>query len=146
MSAKCARHLAVGATCCRHVGNLEEEFVVEENVNIKRPMSVGAVRADDDTFPTSNPPLPQEDAKHPDTLQQAALTFDPSPPMEKAKEYSIEAPDNQAELMCWHYCLGNLSFKKLQQLACHGEIPKRLVNVSAPRCAGCLFGAMTEVT
>jgi hypothetical protein len=48
--------------------------------------------------------------------------------------------------MRWHYCLGHLAFKKLQQLACHGEIPKRLVNVHAPtRCAGCLFGAMTKV-
>jgi hypothetical protein len=47
--------------------------------------------------------------------------------------------------MHWHYCLGHLAFKKLQQLARHGEIPKRLVNVRAPRCAGCLFGAMTKV-
>jgi hypothetical protein len=47
--------------------------------------------------------------------------------------------------MHWHYHLGHLAFKKLQQLAHHGEIPKRLVNVRAPRCAGCLFGAMTKV-
>jgi hypothetical protein len=47
--------------------------------------------------------------------------------------------------MRWHYCLGHLAFKKLQQLARHNEIPKRLVNVCAPRCAGCLFGTMTRV-
>jgi hypothetical protein len=49
-------------------------------------------------------------------------------------------------LMHWHYCLGHLAFKKLQELTRHGEIPKRLVNVCAPRCAGCLFGAMTKVS
>jgi hypothetical protein len=123
----------------------KEELVVEENVNFKRPTSVGAVSADDDTVSASNLPPPQEEAKHPGTLQQAALTFDPSPPLKEAKEYSIEAPDNQAELMHWHYCLGHLTFKKLQQLARHGEIYERLVNVHAPRCAGYLFGAMTKV-
>ncbi len=47
----------------------EEEFVVEENVNFKRPTSVGAINADDDTVPASNLPPPQEEAEHPDTLQ-----------------------------------------------------------------------------
>jgi hypothetical protein len=78
--------------------------VVEENVNFKRPTSVEAMSADDNTVPASNLPPLQEEAKHPDTLQQAALTFDPSPLLKEAKEYSIEAPDNQAELMRWHYC------------------------------------------
>jgi hypothetical protein len=77
----------------------KEEFVVEENVNFKRLTSVEAVSADDDTVPASNLPPPQEEAKHPDTLQRAALTFDLSPPHEEAKEYSIDAPGIQAELM-----------------------------------------------
>jgi hypothetical protein len=47
--------------------------------------------------------------------------------------------------MHWHHCLGHLAFKKLQQLARHNEIPKRLVNVRAPRRAGCLFGTITKV-
>jgi hypothetical protein len=102
----------------------EKEFVAEENVNFKRPRNVGAMSADDDTVPASNLPLPQEEDEHPGILQQAALTFDPSPPLEETKEYSIEAPDDQAELMCWHYHLGHLAFKKLLQLARHGEIPK----------------------
>jgi hypothetical protein len=45
----------------------------------------------------------------------------------------------------WHYCLGHLAFKKLQQLARHGKIPKRLANVQAPRCPSCLLSAMTKV-
>jgi hypothetical protein len=48
---------------------LEEEFVTEENVNFKKPASVGAMSADDHTVPASNLPLPQEEAEHPDTLQ-----------------------------------------------------------------------------
>jgi hypothetical protein len=47
----------------------EEEFVAEENVNFKRLRNVGAVSADDDTVPASNLPLPQEEDKHPGTLQ-----------------------------------------------------------------------------
>jgi hypothetical protein len=82
--------------------------VVEEKVNFKRPMSVGDVSADDDTVPASNLPPPQEEAEHPGTLQQAALTFNPSPPLEEAIEYSIEAPDNQAELMHWNFVLDTL--------------------------------------
>ncbi len=42
----------------------EEQFVLEENVNFKRPTSVGAVSADDETVPASNLPPTQEEAKH----------------------------------------------------------------------------------
>ncbi len=47
--------------------------------------------------------------------------------------------------MQWHYPLGHLSFPKLKALAELGEIPKRLANVKPPKCAGCIFGAMTKV-
>jgi hypothetical protein len=63
----------------------EEEFVAEENMNFKKPMSVGAVSADDDKVPASNLPPPQKKAEHPDTLRQGALTFNPSPPLEEVK-------------------------------------------------------------
>jgi hypothetical protein len=77
----------------------KEEFVAEENMNYKKPTSKGAMSADDDTVPASNLPPHPEEAKHPDTLRQAALTFDPSPPLKEVKEYSIKALENQAELM-----------------------------------------------
>ena len=57
----------------------------------------------------------------------------------------LAASDNQAELMRWHYCLGHLPFSKLKQLAINGEIPKKLAKVASPKCAGCLFGAMTKI-
>jgi hypothetical protein len=47
--------------------------------------------------------------------------------------------------MRWHYRLGHAPFSKLRQLALNGEIPKRLAKVRPPRCAGCLFGAMTKI-
>jgi hypothetical protein len=47
--------------------------------------------------------------------------------------------------MRWHYRLGHLSFQKLKQLALNGEIPKKLLKLKPPKCAGCLFGAMTKL-
>ncbi len=73
------------------------------------------------------------------------LTFNPSSPLAKEDKYSLSAPDNQAELMRWHYCLGHKPFLRLKVLALNGEILMRLTHVCPPRCAGCLFGAMTKV-
>jgi hypothetical protein len=84
----------------------KEEFMVEENVNYKISTSEGAVSADANTVPISILPPSPEEAEHPDTLQQAALTFNPSPPLKEAEEYSIKAPDNQAELMHWQFPQG----------------------------------------
>jgi hypothetical protein len=47
--------------------------------------------------------------------------------------------------MQWHYRLSHLTFPKLKQLALNGEIPKKLAKVLPPKCAGCLFGAMTNL-
>ncbi len=47
--------------------------------------------------------------------------------------------------MRWHYPLGHLPFSRLKQLAINGKIPKKLAKVVPPRCAGCLFGAMTKI-
>ncbi len=47
--------------------------------------------------------------------------------------------------MRWHYRLGHLSFQKLKQLALNGKIPKKLLKLKPPKCAGCLFGVMTKL-
>jgi hypothetical protein len=47
--------------------------------------------------------------------------------------------------MKWNYCLGHLTFPKLKQLALNGKIRKKLAKVLPPKCAGCLFGAMTKL-
>ncbi len=46
--------------------------------------------------------------------------------------------------MRWYYRLDHLTFPKLKQLALNGEIPKKLAKVTPPKCAGCIFGAMTK--
>jgi hypothetical protein len=87
-----------------------EEFVAEENINYKKTTTgnEGVVRADDDTVIAGN--LPPPDEAHPDAIHCQALTFDPSPPLAKEDEYSLSAPDDQAELMRWHYRLGHKPF------------------------------------
>jgi hypothetical protein len=65
--------------------------------------------------------------------------------LEETDKYSVATPDDQAELMQWHYCLGHASFPKLKQLARNGKIPAKLANIRPPCCAGCLFGSMTKV-
>jgi hypothetical protein len=96
------------------------------------------VRDDDETIQMANSALNA-------AICQGPLTFDPSPPLAKDKDASLAAADNQAELMRWHYCLGHLHFPKLKQLAINGKIPKKLAKVTPPKCAGCLFGAMTKL-
>jgi hypothetical protein len=58
--------------------------------------------------------------------------FGPSPPLAKEDEYSLSAPNNQAELMRWHYHLGHEPFLRLKVLALNGEIPTRLTHVCPP--------------
>jgi hypothetical protein len=60
-------------------------------------------------------------------------------------DVQLSATNKQAKLMQWHYPLGHLTFPKLKQLALNGKIPKKLAKVLPPKCAGCLFGAMTKL-
>jgi hypothetical protein len=77
--------------------------------------------------------------------RRGPLTFDPSPPAAEEDDSTLAAADDQAELMRWHYRLGHASFKSLKEMATNREIPKRLAKVHPPKCAGCLFGAMTKL-
>jgi hypothetical protein len=109
-----------------------EEFVAKENLNYdksEKRASEGVILANNETVPTANLPPPPELAPHPDILHRNALTYDLSPVLNEDNKYSVSAPDNQAELMCWHYRLGHTLFTSLHQLACNGEIPTKLANV-----------------
>jgi hypothetical protein len=97
---------------------------------------------------TSNVTFPFEGAveEEPDTSTRlGALTFDPSPPLKEDKEFQLATAGDQAELMRWHYRLGHLSFAKLKMVAKNGEMPRCLAKVPAPKCVGCLFGAMMKL-
>ena len=122
-----------------------EEFVVEENVSYWKNVSESeGANAEDRTVKTANLPSPQQEEPLKVT-QQGPLTFDPSPPTKEVKVVQLSAINKQAKLMQWHYRLGHLTFPKLKQLALNGEIPKKLAKVLPPKCAGCLFGAMTKL-
>jgi hypothetical protein len=56
----------------------------------------------------------------------------------------LAAENPQAELLRWHYQLGCLSFARLHILALLGTIPQKLLTIKAPKCAGCMYGAMTQ--
>ncbi len=73
------------------------------------------------------------------------LRYDPSPPLTEEDKYCVAVPDDQEELMRWHYRLGHEPFTRLKSLAENGKIPKRLARIPPSRCAGCLYGAMTKV-
>ena len=52
--------------------------------------------------------------------------------------------DLQAQLLMWHHRLGHLSFQKIRLLCMMNLLPRKLLNVTPPMCAGCLEGAMTK--
>jgi hypothetical protein len=121
-------------------------LVAEENVNYWKDMSASeGANVDNRMAKTENlppPPLQEESSR---VTRRGPLTFDPSPPTEEAEEVQLSAANKQAKLMRWHYRLGHLTFPKLKQLALNGKIPKKLAKVLPPKCAGCLFGAMTKL-
>ena len=126
-----------------------EEFVAEENIHLRDFPDTAKVREDDETIKTSNrtdspaPPDAYKPSEH--ATRHGALTFDPSPPTAAEDDVPLAAADDQAELMRWHYRLGHVSFALLKKMAENGEIPKKLGKVTPPKCAGCLFGAMTKL-
>ena len=116
------------------------EFVAEENVNWGSATS--SPEGDKHKHsPSTAPPMHTPGPVH----CRNTLSYDPSPPLTEDDKYCVSAPNDQAELMRWHYRLGHESFARLKYLAINGEIPSRLARVRPPRCAGCLYGAMTKV-
>jgi hypothetical protein len=94
-----------------------QDFVAEENINYKKTTTgnEGVVQAYDDTVIAGNLPPPPDEA-HPDAVHRQALTLDPPPPLAEEDEYSLSAPNDQAELMPWHYRLGHKPFRDLRPL------------------------------
>ncbi len=129
--------------------HLHKEFTPKENVHaniLKKPItdSEGAT-SNDLTVQANNLSSEKRGKEEKQTTRMGPHTFDVNPKLEDNKHVYLATDNDQAELMCWHYRLGHLSFAKLKQLALNGEIPRRLAKVKPPACAGCLFGAMTKV-
>ncbi len=123
-----------------------EEFIVEENLNYNKEVSVDeGVSEDDETMKTLNLPPSPVDKNPSKVIRRGPHTFDSSPSQEEGEDTPLTTADDQTKLMRWHYHLGHLPFAKLKQLALNGEIPKKLAKAKPPRCTGCLFGAMTKI-
>jgi len=64
------------------------------------------------------------------------------PHADDAERLTVESP--QADLLRWHYRLGHLSFKLIKAMSEVGLLPKHLAKARIPKCAGCMFAAMTK--
>ena len=129
----------------------DSDFIAEENINLSvnegdntRNNNISS-HIDNPSGDGTDNVTTTEPTRLPTHRRAGALTFDPSPNLEEDEEFDLAAGDPQAELMRWHYRLGHLPFAALKQLAQLGEIPRRLAKVTPPKCAGCIFGAMTKV-
>jgi hypothetical protein len=56
----------------------------------------------------------------------------------------LAAASPQEDILRWHYRLGHTSFAKLKLMSALGILPRILTSVQPPKCAGCIFGAMTK--
>jgi hypothetical protein len=72
------------------------------------------------------------------------LTEKPVHVIDDTDERLLSANNPQAELLRWHYRLGHISFARLRILALLGTIPRKLIHAKTPKCAGCMYGAMTK--
>jgi hypothetical protein len=124
------------------------EFIAEESLIYKEKGTSEdeGVNEDNETIKTSNIPAPAAVEEPPsEAIHSGPLTFNPRPQEEEDEHTTLAASKDQAELMRWHYHLGHLPFLKLKQLAIIYKIPRKLAKVAPPKCAGCLFGAMTKI-
>jgi hypothetical protein len=56
----------------------------------------------------------------------------------------LSCQDPHTDMLRWHYRLGHLSLQRIKRMEEVGILPKKLAQVTPPKCAGCLFGAMTK--
>jgi hypothetical protein len=125
---------------------IPEEFVAKEDLHQGEKKSVDAANEKDDTDCISNlPSSPVEEDPSNESIRRGSLTFYLNRPEAEKEDSPLSAADDPAELMWWHYRLGHLTFAKLKQLALNGKILKKLALLNPPKCAGCLFGAMTKI-
>jgi hypothetical protein len=129
--------------------HLDEEFMAEENVHTniqKKPHSASEGATSNNVMVQASNFLSEKESKEEtQTTRMGPLTFNVNPELKEVKHVYLAAVDNQAKLMCWHYCLSHLAFSKLKRLVLNGKIPQCLAKVKPPACAECLFGAMTKV-
>ena len=98
------------------------EFVAEENIDFSSmPLSEG----DEENKRLCSPLETVQDGSPFSAIVCNDLRYDPLPPLTKEDKYCVAAPNDKAELMRWHYCLGHEPFARLKSLAENGEGNRR---------------------
>ena len=96
----------------------------------------------------SNHPQSCEPEHEEDTQSPATFDLDNVIPIvengEPAELDQVSSHNPTASLLHWHYRLGHLSFKVLQQMAQRGAIDKALATCAIPQCSACLYGKATK--
>jgi hypothetical protein len=103
------------------------------------------VGKDNETIKMSNAPSSPAEEPPSEAICSGPFTYNPTLHHKEDEDTMLAAANNQVELMQWHYRFGHLPFLKLKQLTLNGKISKKLAKVAPPKCAGCLFGAMTKI-
>jgi len=126
----------------------QEHVVYQADVHIIPPDDEDAPPDDEEATTSTDV---KEAPTHSDEVREENLTdFMTEPPLEapanivEDDEENLTALSPQADLLRWHYRLGHLSFRRLKLLAMLGILPRRLATVQHPKCAGCLYGALTR--
>jgi hypothetical protein len=57
---------------------------------------------------------------------------------------STHSLEPSAQLLHWHYCLGHLPFRTLQEMSKQKILPTALSKCKVPQCAACLYGKATK--
>ncbi len=100
--------------------HLNKEFMVEEKVHtniLKKPPLASERATSNDIMVQASLSSEKKSKEEKQTTRMGPLTFDVNPKLEEDKHVYLDAIDNQAKLMRWHYHLGHLAFSKLKQLA-----------------------------
>ena len=100
--------------------HLDKEFTVEENVHtdiLKKPPLASERATSNNIMVQASLSSEKKSKEEKQTTRMGPLTFDVNPKLEEDKHVYLDAIDNQAKLMRWHYHLGHLAFSKLKQLA-----------------------------
>ena len=129
----------------------------DDEIHTDETVVPSAIRATDETsndrrqltYGTRPPSSPTLQSQLDDITEENVFDFtspapQPLPNVVEQEDEYLAADDTQAELLRWHYRLGHMSFAKIRLLASLGILPRHITTVKPPKCAGCLYGAMTK--
>jgi hypothetical protein len=105
----------------------------------------GGAESDDETVAAHNTERRRANEENLSDLMRNTPGFKARPTAIIDEELEkLSCQDPQTEMLRWHYRLDHLPFKKIKGMAELGLLPKRLAQVTSPKCTGYMFGYMTN--